>query len=98
MPRKTDDHPFVDLFDAHGGIQTKRMFGGFGLYVDGKIIGISVQDRIYLKTDEDSRKAFLAEKCKPFTYRRASGKGISLRYFAIPERLYDDGEEFAQWA
>jgi DNA transformation protein len=97
MPPKTDAHPFVDLFDAHGGIQARRMFGGFGMYVGGRITGIIVQDRIYLKTDGESRKAFLAEKCQPFTYRKKTGKGISLRYYAIPERLYDEPDEFARW-
>ena len=94
MPSKTD-HPFADLFG--GAIQTRCMFGGFGMYVGGKIVGIIVRDRIYLKTDEESRKVFLAEKCKPFTYQKKTGKGISLRYYAIPERLYDEPDEFAQW-
>lgn len=91
----TAPHPFADLFG--GAIQTKRMFGGFGMYMGGKIAGIIVQDRIYLKTDEESRAAFLAEKCKPFTYKKRTGKGISLRYYAIPERLYDDPDDFAEW-
>ena len=96
MPAKPD-HPFIDLFDAHGGIQTKRMFGGFGMYVDGKIVGIIVRERVYLKTDDETRKPFIAEKCKPFTYQKKTGKGVSLRYFAIPERLYDEPDVFAQW-
>ena len=78
-------------------IHTKRMFGGFGMYVDRKIIGILVRDRTYLKTDDESRKAFVAEKCKPFNYQKKTGEGVSLRYFAIPERLYDEPDEFAQW-
>ena len=97
MPSKTETHPFIDLFEAHGAIQTRRMFGGFGMYVDSKIVGIIVRTRIYLKTDDESRKAFIAEKCKPFTYQKKTGKGVSLRYFAIPERLYDDGEALAEW-
>ena len=94
---KPDTHPFTDLFDAHGAIQTRRMFGGFGMYVDGKIVGIIVRERIYLKTDDETRKPFLAEKCKPFTYQKKTGKGVSLRYFAIPERLYDEPDVFALW-
>jgi DNA transformation protein len=95
MPAKAD--LFADLFDAHGAIQARRMFGGFGMYVNGQIVGIIVRERIYLKTDDESRKAFIAEKCKPFTYQKRTGKGVSLRYYAIPERLYDDPEEFAAW-
>jgi DNA transformation protein len=98
MPSRTETHPFIDLFEAHGAIQARRMFGGFGMYVGEKIVGIIVRDRIYLKTDEESRKAFLAEKCKPFTYHRGkNSEGVSLRYYAIPERLYDEPDEFAAW-
>jgi DNA transformation protein len=75
------------------------MFGGEGVFANGLIIGIVVRDRIYLKTDDESRQAFTAEKCKPFTYKRGrDGKGVSLRYYAIPERFYDEPEEFAAWA
>jgi DNA transformation protein and related proteins len=99
MPAKSDAHPFVDLFGVHGAIQTRRMFGGFGMYIEGQIVGIIVRDRIYLKTDDESRKAFVAEKCKPFTYQRGcDSKGVSMRYYAIPDRLYDDPEEFTAWA
>ncbi len=97
MPARPDTHPFIDLFGTHGGIQARRMFGGFGMYVDGKIVGIIVRDRIYLKTDDETRKLFIAEKCKPFTYRKKTGKGVSLRHYAIPERLYDEPDTFAHW-
>jgi DNA transformation protein len=96
MPARPD--LFDDLYEAHGGIRPRRMFGGHGLFVEDKIIGIVMGGRIYLKTDDESRKAFVAEKCKPFTYKRGGGKGVSMRYYAIPERLYDEPEEFAQWA
>jgi DNA transformation protein len=97
MPARPEAHPFIDLFDAHGAIQTRRMFGGFGMYVGGRIVGIIVRERIYLKTDDETRKVFIAEKCKPFTYQKRTGKGVSLRYYAIPERLYDEPDAFAQW-
>jgi DNA transformation protein len=97
MKPKPDTHPFIDLFDAHGGIQARCMFGGFGIYVDGRIVGIVVRERIYLKTDDETRKPFIAEKCKPFTYQKRTGKGVSLRYYAIPERLYDEPDIFAHW-
>ena len=89
---------FADLFQAFGKIAVRRMFGGAGLFADGLMIGIVMDDQIYLKTDDQSRAAFIAEKCKPFTYGAKGGKRVSLNYFAIPDRLLDDPEEFAAWA
>jgi DNA transformation protein len=88
---------FADLFQAFGRIAVRRMFGGQGLFVDGLMIGIVMRDQIYLKTDDETRAAFVAEKCQPFSFPKA-GKKVSLRYYAIPDRLLDDPEEFADWA
>ena len=89
---------FADLFQAFGKITVRRMFGGAGLFVDGLMIGLVMNDQIYLKTDDQTRKAFIAENCQPFTYGAKGGKRVSLGYYAIPDRLLDDPEEFAVWA
>jgi DNA transformation protein len=97
MPAKPDPHRFDDLFSAFGRVTLKRLFSGEGIYADGKIIGLVVRDVIYLKTDDDSRTVFKAEGRKPF-YFTSGGKRIASSYYAIPERLYDDTEELAEWA
>ena len=97
MKPKPDPHRFDDLFSAFGRVTLKRLFSGEGIYADGKIIGIVIRDVVYLKTDEASRAAFKSESCKPF-YFTGGGKRIASSYYAIPERLYDDSEELAEWA
>jgi TfoX/Sxy family transcriptional regulator of competence genes len=73
------------------------MFGGEGIYAGDQIIGLVVDDRLYLKTTEGNRPDFLVEGCKPFTYRR--GKEVTATsYYAVPDRLLDAPEEFGQWA
>ena len=73
------------------------MFGGEGIYTGEQIIGLVVDDRLYLKTTDSNRADYLAEGCKPFTFRR--GKKITATsYYAVPERLLDDPEAFAGWA
>jgi len=96
MSAKPDPHRFDDLFAAFGQVTLKRLFSGEGIYTDGKIIGIIVRDVVYLKTDNESRAAFKSEGCKPF-YFTAATKRIASAYYAIPERLYDDAEELADW-
>ncbi|HWY62556.1 MAG TPA: TfoX/Sxy family protein [Rhizomicrobium sp.] len=97
MAAKADPHRFDDLFAAFGPVTLRRLFSGEGIYADGLIIGLVIADRIFMKTDEASRKAFCAEGCEPFYFRK-DGKRIASSYFAIPERLYDEPEELAVWA
>ena len=94
---KRDLRRFDDLFQFFGPIHVRRMFGGEGIYAGEQIIGLVIGDQIYLKTTGTNRSDYLAEKCKPFSYRR--GKSLTdTSYYAVPDRLLDDPEEFGQWA
>ncbi|MBV9991478.1 MAG: TfoX/Sxy family protein [Alphaproteobacteria bacterium] len=88
---------YDDLFAAFGPIKAKRFFGGEGLYAGAVMIGMVFDDVIYFKTDDETRKAFAAEKSKPFTFEKG-GKTVVTTWFAIPDRLYDDPDELAEWA
>ena len=73
------------------------MFGGEGIYAGEQIIGLVIGDQTYLKTTDANRADYLAEKCKPFSYRRGK-KLTDTSYYAVPDRLLDDREEFGEWA
>ena len=103
MPRskvaaKSDPHRFDDLFQEFGPITLRRFFGGEGICSGEIMIGMIFSDTIYFKTDETSRKAFLAERTKPFTFKKHNGETVVTGWYALPDRLYDDPEELAQWA
>lgn len=75
------------------------MFGGEGIFVGDLMIGIVIDDQIYLKTDDATRPDFEAEGSRPFTYTRGiEGKATSLSYYTVPDHLLDDAEAFGQWA
>jgi DNA transformation protein and related proteins len=88
----------LDLFAQYGPIRFRRMFGSEGLFAGEVMIGFADDDIIYLKTDETTRPAYEAEGCRPFVYRKRTGEEIVMSYYRIPDRLYDDPEEFAEWA
>jgi DNA transformation protein and related proteins len=93
-----DPRRFDDLFQFFGSVTVRRMFGGEGIFADDRMIAlVGSDDQMYLKTDETTRKAFTAEKYKPFSFKKG-GKTIDTAYCAVPDRLLDDPEEFAQWA
>jgi DNA transformation protein len=97
--RRNAPDRFDDLFHDFGRIAVRRMFGGEGIFVGDLMIGLVVDDQIYLKAGDSNRADFEAEGAKPFTYRRGKERNAtSLSYYTVPEHLLDDPEEFCRWA
>ena len=87
-----------ELFAEFGKVQVRRMFGGAGVYCDGLMFALVSDGVIYLKAGADTVPAFERENCAPFQYDTKTGKRAIMSYWRMPERLYDDTEELAQWA
>ena len=95
---KGDPDRFDDLFAPFGKIAVRRMFGGEGLFRDGLMFAIVHEDRLYFKTSEESRQAFIAEGAGPLFYKFKNAEGVLTSYYELPDRLYDDPDELADWA
>ncbi len=95
---KADARRFDDLFESFGTIRLRAMFGGEGIYRDDVMFGLVFDERVYLKVDDTTRQAFIAEGCKPFVFSMKGDEKVTTKYYALPERLYDDPEELAEWA
>jgi DNA transformation protein and related proteins len=93
-----DEGHIVELFANFGPVVVRRMFGGGGIYADGLMFAIVTDGVIYLKADAQTIPAFEEEGLKPFTYAAKGRKQISLSYWRMPDRLYDDADELARWA
>ena len=91
------DH-LIELFAAFGPVSVRRMFGGAGLFVDGVMFGLVVDGVVYLKADDHNRSGFEREGLAPFSYGTKNGTRFLKSYWRMPERLYDDSDELAQWA
>jgi DNA transformation protein len=98
--RTLPDHVahLLDLLRAWPGVQAKAMFGGHGLYQDGLMFGIVIEERLYLKVDAETVEAFTARGLGPFTYETKGGKRSSLRYHLAPHEALDDPAEMVVWA
>jgi DNA transformation protein len=99
MPPHTPDivRHAAELFDPLGSVRARRMFGGWGLYVDGLFIALVAWDTLYLKADADSQAAFIEAGCAPFTYVR-EGRPVTLGYWSAPEAALDSPAAMAPWA
>ncbi len=74
------------------------MFSGAGIFADGLMIGLISRGVIYLKADTVTIPAFEHEGLDPFTYQTKNGQRSLMSYWRMPERLYDEPDELAQWA
>ena len=88
----------VEQLERLGPIRPRRMFGGMGLYLDDMMFGVVFDEELYFKVDDRNRGDYENEGMGPFTYEMSNGKSGSLNYYEVPERLYDDGDELAEWA
>ena len=86
-----------EVFGAFGSIQTRRMFGGHGVWHQGLMIGLVAGDALYLKVDEETRGRFEARGLGPFEYSR-KGKPVALSYHRAPEEMLESPEDAVAWA
>ena len=93
-----DAETILELFREFGPVSIRRMFGGQGVFVEGRMIALISRDVIHLKADAETIPEFEREKLGPFTYATKDGEHKLTSYWRMPERLYDDPEELAQWA
>ena len=93
-----DAETIHELFREFGPVSVRRMFGGQGIFVDGRMIALVARAVIHLKADSETIPAFEAEGLGAFTYATKNGEHQLTSYWRMPERLYDDPEELAQWA
>jgi DNA transformation protein len=73
------------------------MFGSVSLRLNGVLLGIVIDDRIYVRTDSRTRAAYLAENSTPYEFDKRTGEHIVTSYYALPERLYDEPDELRRW-
>lgn len=92
------DHTFVDYIVLDQlptlNIDARRMFGGHGLYYQGKFFGIVHDGCLYLKTDEKSRVKYLEECMEPFS---PNTKQTLKSYYQIPIHVLEDSRALTNW-
>lgn len=92
-----DPDAIRELFSSFGTVSVRRMFGGHGVFADGMMFGLEAGGELYLKADDLTIPKLAAENSAPFVYA-ARGREIALSYWRLPERLYDEPDEFAAFA
>lgn len=86
-----------EVFELFGPISARRMFGGYGIYHQGLMFGIVIDDTLYLKADAENLAFFQERELPQFEYQK-QGKTMKIAYYQAPDEILDDREEAALWA
>jgi DNA transformation protein len=87
----------VEVLAPLGRVSVRRMFSGAGVFCEGVMFGLVVDDVLYLKGNDAMASGYESEGCERFTYT-GKGRVISLPYWRMPDRLLDEPDEMAAWA
>jgi DNA transformation protein len=87
----------IELAQPTARVTARAMFGGHGLYADGRIFGIVIDDTVYLKTDEGNRAEFAALDLDPFVYATKTGARTAMSYFRAPDEALENSAAMSHW-
>jgi len=87
----------VELMAGFAPVQAKRMFGGFGIFWQGLMLAIIIEDKLYFKVDDISEPRFAQRGLPRFQYE-SKGRTASLRYCEASPEVYDEPEHMAAWS
>src|SRR5512139_1008190 len=81
-----------------GEVSVRRMFGGAGLYREGRIFGLIADDVAYLKVDDSNREDFVRAGSSAFNPYPEKGKTAVMGYYEVPPEVLENPAEFSRWA
>lgn len=86
----------LDQLSRWENVSARKMFGGAGLYRDGKMFGLIADDVAFLKVDDSNRQRFVQAGSSPF--KPYPDKTTVMSYFEIPPDILEKPEELVEWA
>lgn len=87
----------LEQLEPFASLQARAMFGGVGLYGDGRFFALLDDDRLYFKVDDATRADFEALGSGPFLPFGDPAKPMR-GYYEVPGDLLEDGERLEPFA
>lgn len=86
----------AEELSAYNFLVLRSMFGGYGVYYKGLIVGITVGEDLYLKVDDSNRAKFEAVGSHAFTYSKQN-KLATISYWLLPANIVEKEQELLSW-
>jgi len=80
----------MDKLSPIGGIRSRAMFGGYGIFYEGSMFALIAEDTLYFKVNESNRAMYKKAQSKPFPH------GIS--YWEVPTEVIEENSKLLDWA
>jgi DNA transformation protein len=95
-----------ELLSGVGSPVAKRMFGGWGISVDGVTMAVIADlgklggsnQKLYLKVDDVTKTQFEAAGGKRFEMASKDGKLMGMNYFTTPDETMESPDAMLPWA
>jgi DNA transformation protein and related proteins len=86
----------MELMVGWAAVSVRKMFGGYGLYREGLMFALIVEDELYFKTDTDNLARFERAGSHPFVYRNQT-RTVQMPYWSAPAASLDSVAEMGEW-
>jgi len=94
-------HEYVvgDVLGHIDGVTSRRMFGGYSLYLDGTIFAIITGDgELRFKANKETKDKFEKLGGEQFIYTgHKNKKPTAMPYWTVPEEVMEDRERVEEW-
>jgi DNA transformation protein and related proteins len=98
MPKQNEFCDYLmDRLSPLGAPSYRFMFGGYGVYLDGLIMGIVVDEVLLLRADEQNKSDYESRGIGPFQPYPEKGMG-TMPYYTVPDDVFEDQDAFLEWA
>jgi len=86
-----------DQLSGLGGVSSRRMFGGAGLYCDEFFFALIDNDTLYLRVNDANRADFTTRGMGQFR-PYADRPELSMSYYETPADVLEDPAQLVSWA
>ena len=84
----------LDLLKTFGPVNSRRMFGGAGIYHESVFFGLVADDTLCFKVDDRNRSDYEAAGSGPF---RPFGSS-AMSCYEVPADVQEDNDRLQEWA
>jgi DNA transformation protein len=86
----------MELMAGWATLSARKMFGGYGLYCEGLMFALIVEDELFFKTDKVNVAQFERAGSRPFVYQ-SKDRTVQLSYWSAPEACLDSSADMGEW-
>ena len=86
----------VELMSDWATVSARKMFGGHGIYCDGMMFALIIEEELFFKADVINVAQFKSEDSHPFTYRSKT-RMVEVSYWSAPRACLESPVAMSEW-